>query len=246
MDLCLFLQWQPKQAHPTPAELGTLESETFVKIVESWSQSVEGLERAVLHMPVEATDRYLNDRNGPVLTLQCYFKELAELEYALCKRGSFAELLTTNDFAGLSAHPALEITQQAMAVRAFELDRGAPHVGGTRCTYQVTYTSTKDNVDAWLDDYLAHHVPLLKTQPGLLELEVYTRLDWTSSLDCRRGGAVQRNKAVFADPSALSSALHSPVRDALHRHSQNAPDLQGASTHYPMESRVVHFAREHA
>jgi hypothetical protein len=74
-------------------------------------------------------------------------------------------------------------------------------------------------------------------------MEVYTRLDWVTSLSCRRGVVVQRNKAVFASAVALSAALHSPVRDALHRHSLSAPPLHGGSTHFPMSSEVVRFAR---
>jgi hypothetical protein len=246
MEICFFLQWHPIQPQAAVSELDATGRHRLLETIREWGADPGGLKRVAIQTPTDASDRYLNDRNGPVLTLQCYFDELGELESALLPQGAFERLLSAQALERLGADPGIEVTQQAMVVRTFDLDGGSPHFEGTRCTYQVTYTSEQANIDVWLADYLAHHVPLLKMQPGLLEMEVYTRLDWVTSLPCGRGTAVQRNKAVFANPAALSAALHSPVRDALHRHSQNAPPLHGGSTHFPMASEVVWFDRNRA
>jgi hypothetical protein len=243
MAVCYFLLWDRAVQSVTKTELGQHQRQRIIAALRQWGPEVDALTRVVVHTPTTATDRYLDDRDGPALTLQCYFSHLAGAEKAASAAGAFVRLLDRDEFSNMMNDSTLQVRHQLFVVRPFALVRphGAPPIK-TRCTYQVAYESASANVDIWLADYLEHHVPLLKMQPGLLEMEVYTRLDWISSLPWQRAAAVQRNKAVFSDAQALSKALHSPVRDALHQHSLNAPALNGRSSHFPMLSETIDFA----
>jgi hypothetical protein len=75
--------------------------------------------------------------------------------------------------------------------------------------------------------------------PGLRELEVYTRLDWISALPFRRVNFFQRNKVAFDSEAALTSALHSPVRQKMREDYRAFPPFTGGNTHYAMMTRVV-------
>jgi hypothetical protein len=76
--------------------------------------------------------------------------------------------------------------------------------------------------------------------PGIRELEVYSRLDWISSVPWARMNFMQRNKVAFDSPEALTEALHSPVRHEMRADFKTFPPFTGSNTHYAMMTRVVH------
>ncbi|MFL9950960.1 ethyl tert-butyl ether degradation protein EthD [Paraburkholderia agricolaris] len=237
MQISYFLLWHASSARPP-----VLDVEAAYRCLHAWSRDVPQLTRFVLHTRGAASDPYGDDVGGPALVLQCYFDNPVALDLALAGNGAFERLLQHGVFRDLQEVSACEVSQQAMLVRRYTPPAGEAPCETQRCTYLVAYergTASSAGFDAWLADYLTHHVPLLQAFPGLLELEVYTPIHWPSALPFPRAQAVQRNKVVFADSAALTDALHSPVRHALREHSRHAPSLSGDSTHYPMTSRSL-------
>jgi len=206
------------------------------------ASDIEGLAQLVVHEPIAEP---LNPDATPDLTtpsciLQCYFDELAALEYALEPEGAVLRALRRAAFAPLDART---FSQQVMAVRKLEPpDAMAMNGCVQRCTYMVAYEGPAVDFDAWLAHYLRHHPPLMLQLPALRELEIYTRMDYCSGLPFARATAMQRNKVVFDDPRALASALASPVRDAMRRDFHALPPHSGATPHYPMHSIYGKFA----
>lgn len=239
MQISYFLSWHAG-ASETPVP--PIDAEAVLECLRDWARDVTALTRYVVHTRSVASDPYGDDVDGPVMVLQCYFDDALALDIALAANGAFARLLQHAALRHLTEVDGCKLFQQAMLTRRYALPCGdeAAHET-TRCTYLVAYekgTASTDGFDTWLADYLTHHVPLLKSFPGLRELEVYTPIHWTSALPYPRAQAAQRNKVVFDDAPALTGALHSPVRHALREHAMRAPSLGGGSTHYPMTSRT--------
>lgn len=173
---------------------------------------------ALRHTPARAHDPYLNDGAPPAQVLQLYFDSLAGLEAA----------------AGALGGPW---SAQAMAVHRFPVREGSGEAAdGPRCTYLVAYEGPAEDEAAWHAEYLAHHVPLMASLPGLRELEVYTPIDWRCPGALERVRYLQRNKVVFDGEEALSAALSSPVRSAMRAHFRTLPAFAGRVTHYAMAS----------
>lgn len=187
------------------------------------------LAKALVHRRTEADDPYLKDEKPPQLVLQLYFAALPDLETA----GSYLRALTSDAFPTLAK---AEVTQQAMTARAFAV----PEPGTAGCTYLVAYEGEATDLNAWLRHYLESHIPHMARFPGIRELEVYTRLDWVSTLPWRRVNFMQRNKVAFDSAEALTAALHSPVRHEMRADFKTFPPFTGPVTHFAMITRVVH------
>jgi uncharacterized protein (TIGR02118 family) len=129
-----------------------------------------------------------------------------------------------------------------MAVRALVTHEPATQACFQRCTYLVAYEGPAEDFNTWLAHYLQHHAPLMSTLSGLRELEIYTRIDCTSGLPCARADAMQRNKVVFDDASALADALASPVRESMRHDFHTLPPYQGATPHFAMRSTYGNLA----
>ncbi|MBK3744496.1 ethyl tert-butyl ether degradation protein EthD [Paraburkholderia aspalathi] len=195
-----------------------------------------------MHEPIagEVDPRIVQKQDAPSYVLQWYFDELAPLEAALVADGAIHRALHSAAHEALSAS---SVTQQIMAVRALAPAHAASnreHIN--RCTYLVAYEGPADDFNAWLAHYLRHHPPLMLQLPALRELEIYTRIDVTSGLPFGRALAMQRNKVVFDDFSALADALASPVRDAMRRDFHALPPYGGATPHFAMRSTYVNLA----
>ena len=72
--------------------------------------------------------------------------------------------------------------------------------------------------------------------PGIRAIEIYTRVDYRSTLPVPRACAMQRNKVVFDDADALEHALASPVRAAMRKDFDALPPFTGTTPHFPMAS----------
>ena len=196
------------------------------------------LTKALVHTPARANDPYLDDGAPPQIVLQLYFTELPELEAALTRNGHLALLLSASEFQTLAT---ADISEQAMLVRPFAVpERALANAPGeSYCTYLVSYEGEAEDLNAWLDNYLGKHIDHMASLPGLRQLEVYTRLDWISSLPFRRVNFFQRNKVAFDSEAALTRALHSPVRQKMREDYRAFPPFTGGNTHYAMMTRVV-------
>ena len=208
-------------------------------------RTIPALTRALIYTPAVTTDPYLDDGAPPQLAIQLYFDRLDDLEAALARDGPLHALVPATPSLG-----AIVVTQQAMAVRSYPvpapveseptsspvesaLTRASP------CTYLVSYPGPADDLNAWLDYYIAGHPRLMAKFPGIREIEIATRIDWVGHLPWSRADAMLRNKVMFDSPQALTAALNSPVRHELREDFKHFPRFDGGNTHYPMVTRSV-------
>lgn len=198
-----------------------------------WS-ALHGLSLALAHTPAPADDPFLAREAPPDLVLQLYFDELDALEAALHRNSPLAAFADRTTGASL--------TQQAMAVRRFDVPAPGLRHGGPACTYLVGYEGPAEDPDAWLRHYLDTHARHLTGLPAVRAVEVYTRLDWCSGLPWLRSTHMQRNKVVFDSPAALTAALNSPLRARMREDFLRFPRFGGGVSHHAMGTTVA-FAR---
>ena len=205
--------------------------------------STNTLASARIYLPTTTHDPYLDDGKPPSLVVQCYFAELQHLEAAFAKNGPLQALATP---ALLPSQKGAAIVQEALAARhypvpdkIFQTPDGAPH-----CTYLVSYVGPAQDINAWLTHYIAHHPPIMARFPGIRQIEIYSRLDWTGALAVPRFAHMQRNKVVFDSADALTAALNSPVRHEMRSDFHEFPPYEGGNTHYPMLTWTVAGAQE--
>lgn len=236
MSFCLFIVFRDR-ANPSARISGAEQARLTVVL-----GSVPGLARALVHTPAHAHDPLLNDGAPPQLALQLYFDRLLDLEAAAASAGPL-QALAASDALPTLAGAAVE--QQVMAVRSYAVPDPASAAARAQpwCTYLVAYEGPAEDLHAWLDDYLAHHTPLMARLPGIRELEVYTCIDCVSHLPWARATCMQRNKVAFDSPAALTAALESPLRHEMRAHFRALPRFSGGVTHFPMSTRAVLGAR---
>ena len=220
-QVCQFISFHLPGMPLPPADLAALRTVLG---------GVPALRPALLHTPAAAHDPYLHDGAPPALVLQLYFDRVTELEAAQ------ASLLGLH--AALPSLEAARVTQQAMLVRRFPV--AAPAAAAAPCcTYLVAYEGIAEDPNAWLAHYLAHHTPIMARFPAIRQIEVYTRIDWISTLPYPVLAFLQRNKVVFDSPEALTAALHSPVRHEMRADYHSLPPYAGPVTHFPMWTETL-------
>ncbi|MBI1775648.1 MAG: hypothetical protein HYR63_09890 [Proteobacteria bacterium] len=196
------------------------------------------MRKALIFTPERAHDPYLDDGPPPLLALQLYFDEIADLEATLVPSGSLQHLTSARDLPSLLD---AEASQQAMLTRILPVPdpefRTPP--AASPCTYLVAYDGPADDLNAWLGYYIRHHPPIMARFPGIRQIEIYTRIDWCSALPWRRADCMQRNKVVFDDAAALTAALNSPVRHEMRADFHNLPPFSGPVSHYPMSTMTL-------
>lgn len=211
-------------------------SDIEVADAEAAARQTGGLRRLVVHQPMREAKGDPPSRThatGPGV-LQWYFDDVGQLEAALEADGPIQALMDRTPQAASGHSP---FAQQVMAVRHFATpDARDCRAGGERCTYLVSYEGEADDLNAWLTHYMRHHPPLMAQLPAIRELEIYTRLDYRTGLTIPRSTAMQRNKVVFDDLTALEDALGSPARARMKQDFDAFPPYRGASPHYPVRS----------
>jgi uncharacterized protein (TIGR02118 family) len=204
-----------------------------VQFVSRVLGATPGLQRGLIYTPARTHDPYLDDGRPPALAVQLYFPDLAALEAAVARAGHLQVLLAPDALASLRG---AAVTQQAMLVRTFPVPdaRREGVSGGDMCSYLVTYEGAAADPNAWVSHYIEHHTAIMARFPGIREVEVCTRIDWSSFMPWPRADAMLRNKVVFDDADALTAALNSPVRHDMRADFQRFPPLTGTVTHFPM------------
>lgn len=141
---------------------------------------------------------------------------------------------------GLPGLAGLDVTHQAMVTRAFPVDDAA-HAKGTvtPCSYLVHYPGLADDMNAWNLHYLEHHPSIMRTFPGVRQIEIYTRIDWVDRLPSQRVEYMQRNRLMFDSPQALARALSSDVITRMRADFVRFPPFAGGNKHFPMLTRIV-------
>jgi hypothetical protein len=190
---------------------------------------------ADIHTPASASDIYTADGPSPALVLQLYFEELTHLESALSTDGHLLEIARPDAFPSLAGSKA---THQAMYARHFEVAEPAAK-DKTRCSFLVSYPGEADDLNAWLNHYLASHPPIMRRFPGIGQIEILSRIDWIDAVPIGRAAAMQRNRVVFDSPQALTAALQSPVRHELRADYHSFPPFSGGSLHFPMRTETI-------
>ena len=204
-------------------------------MVEALPDMTEGLMFTPLEQSVDHP--YKADGSGPVLALQLRFPNVFACEAALDRDGVVAGLAAGGGLSGLAG---LEVTHQVMLTRSFPVDAAAhPEGTTTPCSYLVHYPGPAEDMNAWNLHYLEHHPSIMRTFPGVRQIEIYTRIDWVDRLPSQRVEHMQRNKLVFDSPEALARALSSDVIKRMRADSARFPPFAGGNKHFPMLTRTV-------
>ena len=223
MRLCWFANFRG-----APVEAGTRAALADVL------RATPGAGEILIHTSASTHDPYLDDGPPPSLALQVYFDDIAALEAAAAVGGHLQALADPGLIPGVAS-----VTQQAMLARGFPVPDGRFATPGSACTYLVAYEGHAEDLNAWLDYYIASHPPIMARFPGIRQIEICTRIDWIGHLPFERVAHMQRNKVVFDDQDALTAALNSPVRHEMRADFAHFPPFSGPTSHYPMHTRVV-------
>ncbi|MGU7768647.1 ethyl tert-butyl ether degradation protein EthD [Burkholderia sp. MR1-5-21] len=197
---------------------------------------IPDLRFAELHRPA-AIETYHRDGAAPRVAMRLVFDSIEALESQLMPGGRL------HAFAGsaLWRHVAGErMTQQAMLTRTFmPLADAARSADGEACSYLVHYPGHAADFNAWLGYYVNHHPQIMLDYPGVLQVQVFTRLDWCDAMPFERVSYMQRNQLSFRSTDALAQALESPVRARMRADNANFPAFSGAAKHYAMLTSFV-------
>lgn len=218
-------------------------SDADVAAVADILRATPRLTSAHIYTPEVTEDMYNKTEQPPVLGLQLYFDELIDLEEALGPDGHLQKLAAPDVLTSIKGARA---TQQAMYVRSFPVDEHELRTGedDLPCSYVVHYAGPAEDMNVWLHHYVSNHPPVMRTFPGIRQIEVLSRVDWHGFLPWERVNHMQRNRVMFDSPAALQTALQSPARIAMREDFKTFPPFEGGNSHYPMATRIIVPARE--
>lgn len=195
------------------------------------------LRHAELHRPADV-ETYHRDGAAPRAAMRLVFDSIEALESQLMPGGRLLELAGS----ALWRHVAGEqMTQQAMLTRSF-LSSGHPPAGADdtqACSYLVHYPGQAEDFNAWLRHYVSHHPQIMLDYPDVMQVQVFTRLDWCDAMPFERVSYMQRNQLTFPSIDALMRALESPVRARMRKDNQNFPAFSGGAMHFAMRTSFV-------
>jgi len=213
-------------------------SEADVETVAEIVKLTPGLTSANLYTPEITKDMYNKEERSPVFGMQLYFNELTELEEAMAPAGHLQQLAASGVLSSIRGAKA---TQQAMYVRPFPVDEGRLDIekNGSPCSYVVHYAGPAQDLNIWLHHYVSHHPQIMRTFPGIRQIEILSRVDWCGFLPWERVNYMQRNRVMFDNPAALQIALQSPARIAMREDFETFPPFEGGNSHFPMETRII-------
>ncbi|WP_105384450.1 hypothetical protein [Neorhizobium alkalisoli] len=213
-------------------------SKADVETVAEIVKLTPGLTSANLYTPEITKDMYNKEERPPVFGMQLYFNELTELEEAMAPAGHLQQLAASGVLSSIRGAKA---TQQAMYVRPFPVDEGRLDIekNGSPCSYVVHYAGPAQDLNIWLHHYVSHHPQVMRTFPGIRQIEILSRVDWCGFLPWERVNYMQRNRVMFDNPAALQIALQSPARIAMREDFETFPPFEGGNSHFPMETRII-------
>jgi hypothetical protein len=217
--------------HPMPAE-----ADAFATLRAELAR-IPTLRLAELHRPA-AIETYHRDGPAPRAAMRLLFDSIGELESQLLPGGQ----LHTLAGSALWRHVGGEqMTQQAMLTRTFLPLLNAPQRAGGEeaCSYLVHYPGQAEEFNAWLGHYVHHHPQIMCDYPGVMQVQVFTRLDWCDAMPFERVSYMQRNQLTFPSIDALMRALESPVRARMRADNQNFPAFSGGAKHFAMHTYFV-------
>jgi hypothetical protein len=207
---------------------------SFIEIV----RAIPKLVRAVIFTPDVSYQMQAVDDMPPQLIAVLYFARLDDLEAALAPDGPLQAIAATKRFPSLTDAFA---TQQAMLSRTFPVpDPVMRSVASEQpWSYVVTYEGEAEDLNHWLGNYLTNHKTVVARLPGVRELEICTRIDWSGSLPWPRATCMLRSNVRFDNAAALKAALNSPARLDVRDDFKKFPPYAGGSRHYPMATQTL-------
>ncbi|MFB9121852.1 ethyl tert-butyl ether degradation protein EthD [Paraburkholderia dipogonis] len=192
---------------------------------------------AELHRPA-GVETYHRDGAAPRAAMRLVFDSIEALESQLMPGARLLELTGS----ALWRHVAGEqMTQQAMLTRTY-LPSGRVPIGADSeetCSYLVHYPGRAEDLNAWLRYYVNHHPQIMLDYPDVMQVQVFTCLDWCDAMPFERVSYMQRNQLTFPSIDALMCALESPVRARMRADNQNFPEFTGGATHFAMRTSFV-------
>jgi hypothetical protein len=194
---------------------------------------IPSLRFAELHRPA-AVETYHRDGAAPRAAMRFAFESVEALESQLMPGGRLHALACS----ALWRHIAGEqLTQQAMLTRTFLPLRD---VGGEHAySYLVHYPGQAEDFNAWLGYYVRHHPQIMLDYRGVMQVQVFTRLDWCDAMPFERVAYMQRNQLTFPSIDALMHALESPVRARMRADNGKFPPFSGGAKHFAMHTSFV-------
>lgn len=211
-------------------------TDTDIASLSSMLGKLASLQRGLIHTPVPPATAhpFPDDEPPPALGLQLYFPDIESIESHLQPDGALQQLRRPGAFPSLDAADLVQ--QQVMLTRKYP----APNPPtAPAASYLVHYPGQPEDLNAWLAYYHEHHPALMRTFPGIQEIELYTRVDWVGFVPGTRVDFFQRNKQVFASPQALSDGLMSPTMKNMRADYYQFPKFSGGNLHYPMSTQEV-------
>jgi uncharacterized protein (TIGR02118 family) len=202
------------------------------------ARATPGLAKGMVYTPESAPDPFVDYPPPPQLAFQLQFEEIGALEAAAGPAGHLQALARPGALASVDKS---EVRQQAMLTRAFQVPDPVfrTPAGEWPCSDIIHYPGTADDLNAWLRYYVENHAPLMVRLPGIRAVEIYTRIDWISSLPWPRLDYMQRNKVVFDSAAAAAAAMQSPLRAEMRQDFLNFPTFTDGNRHNPMATRFV-------
>lgn len=194
--------------------------------------------KAMVYTPERAPDPFVEYPPPPQLAFQLYFDEIDALEAALGTKGHLQALSRPEALPSVDKSGA---QQQAMVARAFPTPDPVfrTPAGEMPCSDVIHYPGQAEDLNAWLKFYLDSHAPMIVRLPNIRAAEIYTRLDYVSTLPWPRVDYMQRNKVVFDSVAAVAAALQSPMRAEMRADFLRFPKFTEGNRHNPMATRFV-------
>ncbi len=180
---------------------------------------------------VDHTDPYVDDRDAPIMIAQTGHQNVSTLEATLSSPALAAA-------ADLGSAPGgdLRLTHDAMAQEFFAVgDDNQPRPMAAPLSFVVRYHGPCEDPAVFTEHYRAGHATALARLPGIRNVLVYARIDWSDPTSIERADYLLGNEVVFDSIEGLNTALNSPMRHELRKHYDTFPDWTGHNTHYAMD-----------
>lgn len=219
-------------ANPTSPEQGAFNTE----FLESECQAlagVAGVERLDRYDTAEFDDPMTDDGQGPLLTIQTLYRDIASLEKGLQGK-AFRDLV-----AALRDGSELRLSHDAMEMMFFPVgDDEKPGEWLAPLSYVVRYHRPSKDPEAFVNFYITHHPQIERRFPGIRSIMCYVPISWQDSTDIEQENYLLGNEVVFDSTEALAGALTSPVIKDMKADGANFPHFDH-NTHFAMHRRRI-------
>lgn len=101
--------------------------------------------------------------------------------------------------------------------------------------YVVTYEGEPEDPDAFVERYVSHHVPIIRSWPGLRDVEILRPADAEDPFPTEPGGLFMIARFSFDSVEALRAALRSDGRRRAREDFALLPPFQGRVRHQAFE-----------